>query len=148
MSDNIKVFNSNGHTEYGHQIADFEKSHEYKTLLNCLTDHGTPRTAAVNALRRAFSYGWNAGKERVIIRYDRKKRKLEPCEGGPIDPAKFQEMGEIVLNVISPNLDHKDLHESNRRGRPSKLIYSREECAFNYCPTPAECRSKNKCCNG
>jgi hypothetical protein len=27
-------------------------------------------------------------------------------------------------------------------------IYSRDECVFNYCPSPELCKEKNACCNG
>lgn len=154
MSGIIKEFKGNGQSEYGLQIKEFQTSYEFNTLLHCLTEYGVPKPAAVNALRRAFGCGWNAGKDKVIIRHDRtagekrKGKKLECCEGGPIDPVKFKEIGEIVVQVITQNMDHQQQHDTNRRGRPSKLIYSREECAFNCCPTAAECRSKNKCCNG
>jgi hypothetical protein len=44
--------------------------------------------------------------------------------------------------------DDNDKLMLNSQRKVEPKIYSRDECVFNYCPSPELCKEKNACCNG
>lgn len=44
------------------------------------------------------------------------------------------------------DLNNRIMLNTSRRVEPK--IYSRDECAFNYCPSPDMCKEQDRCCNG